>query len=91
MGFNEKAKVDEYGIPKCKICREYLARCLVEPLRCPGLGCENGRYYVGRKGTDSFKWWDEIRKEVDERNEIERLRYWEGHKEHLVGHGIGRN
>ena len=34
---------------KCDICREYYAHCMVSPLRCPGLGVENGRYYVGRK------------------------------------------
>ena len=72
---------------KCDICRGYLAVCMVEPVRCPGLGIENGRYYVGRKGTSSFQWWDEILKEVKDRQEKERQAYFEANKEHLLKHG----
>ena len=78
------------AILDCDICRGYLAHIMIQPLRCPGLGYDEstGRKYVGKKGTNSFRWWDEILRESDERQEKERLSFLRDNKEHILTHGL---
>lgn len=78
------------AILDCDICRQYLAHNMIQPLRCPGLHYDkpSGRKYVGKKGTDSFRWWDEIVKECEEQHEKERLAFLETNRQHLQEHGL---
>ena len=69
---------------ECNICMGWLAHCMVEPLRCPGLSHDK----QGRLVTASGKLWSEIVEEVRAENDEARRRYWQEHREHLVAHGI---
>lgn len=73
---------------KCDICRVYVSLCMGNPLRCIGLGIINGRHYVGKVGTSSFKWWDEVEKDNNDKIEREKGEFFEKHREHLMTHGF---
>lgn len=72
---------------KCDICIGYLARCMVEPLRCPGLGCKDGRYFTHKNGK-FYKWWDEIVVENKIEQEEKRKEYYKQNKQHLTENGF---
>ena len=70
-------------LSECKICMGWLAHCMVEPLRCPGLSYDK----QGRFVTASGKLWSEIVDEVRAENDEARKKYWQEHREHLAAHG----
>jgi hypothetical protein len=60
---------------------------MVEPLRCPGLGYKDGRYFVHIKGK-FHRWWDEIVEEHKQEQEKIRKEYFEANKQHLMEMGL---
>jgi len=74
-------------ILKCDICREYVAHTMFQPLRCPGLSMMEGRFYVGKVGTDSFEWCDDVVEKNNKKSEAERKKFFEENKQHLIEHG----
>lgn len=69
----------------CDICRQYLALCMENPLRCTGLDYKeiNGEKVLC---TYSGKPWSEIVEEHKQKHEKERKEYYEKHKEHITAH-----
>lgn len=70
---------------ECDICKQFLAVCMKNPLRCPGLSYnEDGKAVVSRTG----KLWEVVEKEHEAECKEEKDLFIEKHKKHLISHGI---
>ena len=81
-------KVGSVMMPECPKCLEWVAICMIQPWRCPGSSIKDGRYYIGVIGQKSFRWWDDVVREGEERRKDEIAQFWEINKEHLLSHGF---
>ena len=69
-------------ILKCKICREYVAHCMVEPLRCGGLHYDED----GRLITENGVLWEDIENKNNQKNKDEMEKFLQEYGEHIKNH-----
>ena len=68
----------------CKICAEYLALCMVEPLRCPGLNYNDNGELITSDGT----LWSDIVSKNESKNKTELDIFIKENKLHLIQHKV---
>jgi uncharacterized protein YbaR (Trm112 family) len=66
----------------CPVCKEWLAYCMVAPIRCPGLTYARD----GTPITPSGRIWSEVVAEHQAEEHDARLEYWRKNKDHIIRH-----
>ena len=69
---------------ECEICSQYLAHCMVEPLKCPGLSHNKD----GELATSDGTLWKDIMLEHERKRSEEFVKFVKKNRIHLISHGI---